>query len=65
MNRTIWYITTIPEDFSPDPYPFTPIDGADTGVMYVYGDGTRPGEDIVEVSGLTPSTQASVTSWVV
>lgn len=60
-QETIWYITTIPEDFSPDPYPFTPIDGADTGVMYVYGDGTRPGEDIVEVSGLTPSTQASVT----
>ena len=60
-QQTIWYITTIPEDFAPDPFPFTPLEDADSNVMYVYGDGTRPGEDIVTVSGLTPTTTASVT----
>ena len=60
-QQTIWYITTIPEDFAPDPFPFTPLVDADTDVMYVYGDGTRPGEDIITISGLTPTTEASVT----
>lgn len=60
-QQTIWYITTIPEDFAPDPFPFTPLQDADTDVLYVYGDGTRPGEDIITVSGLTPTTTASVT----
>ncbi|AOV58535.1 short tail fiber protein [Synechococcus phage S-CAM3] len=57
---SVWYITTIPEDFAPDPYPFTPLEDTDLDTMYVYGDGSRPGEDIVTVSGLTPSTQANV-----
>ena len=60
-QTTVWYITTIPEDFAPDPYPFKTLDDADTGVMYVYGDGSRPGENIVAISGLTESTEASVT----
>ena len=59
-QQTIWYITTIPEDYAPDPFPFTILDEADTDVLYVYGDGSRPGEDIVTISGLTPSTEASV-----
>lgn len=61
LQTTIWYITTIPEDFAPDPYPFTPLYDADVDVLYVYGDGSRPGEDVITVSGLTPSTEASVT----
>lgn len=60
-QQTIWYITTIPEDFAPDPFPFTPLEDADNDVLYVYGDGTRPGEDIITISGLTPTTAASVT----
>ena len=59
-QQTIWYISTIPEDFAPDPYPFTPLDDATPDVMYVYGDGTRAQEDIIEVSGLTPGSSASV-----
>lgn len=61
LQTTVWYITTIPEDFAPDPYPFTRLEDADTDVMYIYGDGSRPGEDIVTVSGLTPGTEASMT----
>ena len=61
LQTTIWYITTIPEDFAPNPYPFTPLYDTDLDTLYVYGDGSRPGEDIITVSGLTPSTEASVT----
>ena len=60
-QQTIWYITTIPEDFAPDPFPFTSLVDADPDELYVYGDGSRPGETIITVSGLTPSTLASVT----
>ena len=60
-QQTIWYITTIPEDFAPDPFPFTSLVDADSDELYVYGDGSRPGETIITVSGLTPSTLASVT----
>ena len=60
-QTTVWYITTIPEDFAPDPYPFQTLDEADADVMYVYGDGSRPGESILDVAGLTTSTEASVT----
>ena len=59
-QQTIWYISTVPEDFAPDPFPFTPIEDATPDVMYVYGDGTRAQEDIIEVSGLTPGSSASV-----
>ncbi len=60
-QTTVWYITTIPEDFAPDPYPFQTLNEADADVMYVYGDGSRPGESILDVAGLTTSTEASVT----
>ena len=43
-QTTNWYIITIPEDFAPDPYPFKTLDDADTDVMYVYADGSRPGD---------------------
>jgi len=59
-QTTVWYITTIPEDFAPDPYPFQTLDEADPDIMYVYGDGSRPGESILTVTGLTTSTEASV-----
>ena len=59
-QQTIWYISTIPEDFAPDPYPFTPLDDVTPDILYVYGDGTRAQEDIIEVSGLTPGSSASV-----
>ena len=59
-QQTIWYISTIPEDFAPDPFPFTPLDDATPDVMYVYGDGTRAQEDIITVAGLTPGSSASV-----
>jgi len=55
-----WLITTIPEDFTPDPFPFNNVLEADTDTLYTYADGTRPGESIITVSGLTPTTQAPV-----
>ena len=58
-----WLITTIPEDFTPDPYPFQNIladPGAELDTLYTYADGNRAGENIITVSGLTPTTQASV-----
>jgi hypothetical protein len=51
-----WFITTIPEDFQPDPFPLQPVANADLDTVYTYGDGTRPGENIIVVSGLTPTT---------
>lgn len=53
-----WSIITIPEDFTPDPFPFEKVDPAELDTMYVYGDGNRPSEAIVTVSGLTDTTQA-------
>ena len=56
-----WLITTIPEDFTPDPYPFVNITDADVDTMYTsdvifVGDsGAGPA-----LTGLTPGTQASV-----
>ena len=55
-----WLITTVPEDFEPDPFPFQPVTDAELDTMYVYGDGTRLGEEIITVSGLTPTTQAPI-----
>ncbi len=55
-----WFITTIPEDFEPDPFPFQAVNNAELDTVYTYGDGTRPGEQIVTVSGLTPGTLALV-----
>lgn len=55
-----WYITTVPEDFQPDPFPLQEVNPADLDTMYVYGDGTRAGEQIITVSGLTPTTRAGV-----
>lgn len=59
-QTTIWYITTIPEDFAPDPYPFQTLEDAALDTLYVYGDGSRPGESITTITGLTTSTEASV-----
>ena len=55
-----WLITTIPEDFTPDPFPLQGFDNAELDTLYTFGDGTRPGEVIPTISGLTPTTQASV-----
>ena len=53
-----WFITTIPEDFQPDPFPFQAVRNAELNAVYTYGDGLRAGEQIITVSGLTPGTQA-------
>ena len=55
-----WFITTIPEDFEPDPFPFQPVNDAELDTVYTYGDGQRPGEQIITVTGLTPGTIVSV-----
>jgi hypothetical protein len=55
-----WFITTIPEDFEPDPFPLQPVNNAELDTVYTYGDGTRPGENIIVVSGLTPTTVVPV-----
>ena len=56
-----WLITTVPEDFQPDPFPLQGVINAPLDTMYTYGDGLRAGEQIITVSGLTPTTQALVT----
>lgn len=55
-----WLIITIKEDFTPDPYPMEGFEGAEVDTLYTFADGSRPGESIVVVSGLTPTTQAAV-----
>jgi hypothetical protein len=55
-----WLLTTIPEDFTPDPFPFLDYEPAALDTRYVYGDGNRPAENIITVSGLTPTTQAPI-----
>lgn len=55
-----WRITTIPEDFTPDPFPFAAVNLAELSTLYTYADGTREGETITTVSGLTPTTEASI-----
>ena len=55
-----WLITTVPEDFEPDPYPFNPVNDAEFDTLYTYADGSRIGESITTITGLTPTTQASV-----
>ena len=55
-----WLISTIPEDFTPDPFPFTDVEDAEVSTMYTWADGNRPNETIVTVSGLTPTTQAPI-----
>jgi hypothetical protein len=55
-----WLITTVPEDFEPDPFPFNPVRDAELDTLYTYADGSRVGESIITVTGLTPTTQASI-----
>ena len=59
---TYWYITTIPEDFQPDPFPLTEIREAELSTMYtidpvVFSSAAGPSNT---VTGLTPTTQAAV-----
>jgi hypothetical protein len=56
-----WYITTMEEDFQPDPFPLQGIRNAELNTEYTYADGTRAGETAIIISGLTPGTQAPVT----
>ena len=56
-----WLITTIPEDFTPDPFPFNDINDATldtlytTDVLFV-----GPNGPSTSLSGLTPTTQAAI-----
>ena len=59
-QTTIWYISTIPRDFAPDPFPFSTLDNADPDTLYTYGDGSRAGEQIVTVAGLTETTDVGL-----
>jgi len=57
-----WLITTIPEDSTPDPFPFNKIDEADLDTMYTTDIVFRPpdGTPSTSLSGLTLDTQAAV-----
>jgi hypothetical protein len=57
-----WLITTIPEDFTPDPFPFNDIDEADLDVFYTTDVVFLPPDGIptTSVTGLTPTTQAAI-----
>ncbi len=57
---TFWYIETLPEDLTPDPFPFQKVDDAELDTMYTYGDGNRAGESIITVTGLTDTSVAAV-----
>ena len=55
-----WSIITVPQDFTPDPFPFTNVEDAELSTMYVWADGTRSAETITTITGLTDTTQAAV-----
>ena len=56
---TFWQIQTVPEDFTPDPYPLARVDKAELNTLYTYADGSRNLETIVTISGLTDTTVAA------
>ena len=59
-QTTLWYIVTIPEDFAPDAFPFTDLEDVETNTIYTWADGTRAGEQLITVTGLSTSTEATV-----
>ena len=67
LQTTIWYISTVPEDYAPNAFPFTTLEDADPDTLYTYGDGNRVGETVVTVAGLTADTEVGValtSSWI-
>ena len=60
LQTTIWYISTIPEDYAPDSFYFTTLEDAEPDTLYTYGDGSRVGETVVTVSGLSEDTEVGV-----
>jgi hypothetical protein len=59
-QTTLWYIVTIPEDFAPDGFPFTDLEEVETNTLYYWADGSRAGEQLITVSGLTTNTEAPI-----
>ena len=55
-----WSIITVPEDFTPDPFPLEDIEDAELDTMYYYADGNRPSEAVLVISGLTDTTEAPI-----
>ena len=60
-----WLLTTIPEDFTPDPFPFTDIPadpGAELSTLFTTDVVFNPpdGAPTTSLTGLTPGTQASL-----
>ncbi|AIX26755.1 short tail fiber protein [Synechococcus phage ACG-2014i] len=60
-----WLLTTIPEDFTPDPFPFTDISadpGAELSTLFTTDVVFNPpdGAPTTSLTGLTPGTQASL-----
>jgi len=60
LQTTVWYISTVPADHSPDPFPFTTLENADPDTAYTYADGNRVGEIVVTVAGLSVDTEVGV-----
>ena len=60
QQTTVWRITTIPQDYSPDAFTFTTLEKAEPDTLYTYADGSRAGENVVVVSGLTAGTSGEV-----
>ena len=60
-QQTVWFIVTVPEDFAPDPFPFQSLNDAAMDTLFTYADGQRSQEQIITVSGLTPTTEAPMT----
>ena len=60
-QQTVWFIITVPEDFAPDPFTFLSLSDAEPDTLYTYADGQRAQEQIITVSGLTPTTEAPMT----
>lgn len=59
---TYWYVTTVPEDFRPDPFPLNEVLDAELDTYYfvnpvVFNSPAGPSNT---VTGLTPTTQAAV-----
>ena len=61
LQTTVWFISTVPQEFAPDPFPFTDLENAEPDTLYTYADGARSGENVVTVAGLTAGTEVNVT----
>jgi hypothetical protein len=56
-----WAISVPPAEFSPAPFSFKQVNPAELDTAYYYADGSRDGEEVVTISGLTEGVTSPIT----